>query len=742
MQAWHIARRDLRAAAAAPLLWLMLAAWLAVVHGAFALTLWEVHGRSGALSTPLYINALWWGALVLALFAPAATMNAWASERAQGTWQLLLTLPLAERDLVLGKFLASWGLLLVLILATLGMPLTLAVISAVSLPHAIACYVGLLCLSAFLAALGVWIGALVEGPVAAFVLSFGVIAVLWLAGVGGADGPLGPLAAVFGLGERIAPLLAGRLALADVAWFLAGAGACLLLAEGALRAQRQSSVLPWWRRAGLAGGPALAIIAALALAVIAAQRSGLALDLSADRRFTLAPALSRILAHETETVQLIGVWRDSEAARFAAIADLAEAAARIAPRGRWQRLDPERHRPQIADLEARHGPLGAPALWVLRGARAQRIALHAGSRITLQRDLAGALLQLADPEPSVVHILQGHGELRLDARGDDGCRELAGVLRASGFQVASYDAAAPPPPPRDVIAVLGPTAPLGSLTLSRLEAHLRDGGGLLVLADDRAPRDLGAWLRRRGVLIAGAAPLALVEQQRLESVLEPDPPTLPPRHLVSLSRHVAGAERELPHHNLLLRGSEHLHPAHPLTAPLLDAGLQLLSPFTGPCEALPPSAVAAAGTPPFEAIPLLATLRGDAWERARGEPLAVPRGLEQAPARWLAWALSYEPAPDAAAAARGARLVVWGSRQAASDSVIAQAAYANGTLLAAACRWLAHREPPPEVPQAELQWFQVDISDRGLEILVLALAVGAPLLALGGALLAWFDQRR
>ena len=237
-------------------------------------------------------------------------------------------------------------------------------------------------------------------------------------------------------------------------------------------------------------------------------------------------------------------------------------------------------------------------------------------------------------------------------------------------------------------------------------------------------------------------PQALAENGDLAALLDPASLLLPARHLVSLNHHVVGQERELPHHNLLLSGADTINPRDPLTSQLIAGGLQLVSPFTAACEVLPPQAVVAAGTPDYRAASLLRTVPGDSWERARGEPLAVPAGIEAAASRGLAWSVQYTPAADAASAARGGRLVVWGSRQAGGDAVLAQGAFANGRLLASACRWLAGREPPPEVPEAEFRAFQIVVSDRGLDLIVAALAALAPVLCIGAAILAWLEQRR
>src|SRR3954470_18382248 len=59
------------------------------------------------------------------LVVPVVTMRLLAEEKRAGTLEMLITLPVKDSDVVLGKFLGALGLVLVLVLATLAYPLVM-----------------------------------------------------------------------------------------------------------------------------------------------------------------------------------------------------------------------------------------------------------------------------------------------------------------------------------------------------------------------------------------------------------------------------------------------------------------------------------------------------------------------------------------------------------------------------------------------------------------------------------------
>lgn len=240
---WAIARRDLVHAFTTPLAWLVLAAWTFVTNGAFCLTL-SIIGPGGQSQAPLFQISLITASIALLLLAPAITMTSFAQERERGTMLLLQSCPVRDGELVLGKFLAALGILGALILATAVQPAVLWWISELPAGQLATAWLGLLLAASFLAALGIWISALVDSSVACYVLTAAAALVLYFGTLVLADPgnalwpPLARAAAFIGLESRLTPLRQGDLRLGDVAWFLAATALLLALARASLIARR------------------------------------------------------------------------------------------------------------------------------------------------------------------------------------------------------------------------------------------------------------------------------------------------------------------------------------------------------------------------------------------------------------------------------------------------------------------------------------------------------------------------
>jgi len=119
---------------------------------------------------------------ILVFFAPALTMRLLAEEWKNGTMELLLTLPVRDSEVVLGKYLAAFTVLAVAQVLTLAYPLTVGLLGPVDVGQVATGYVGLLLLGGAFLAVGVLASALTSSQVVAFIVSFFVCFGLFLLG--------------------------------------------------------------------------------------------------------------------------------------------------------------------------------------------------------------------------------------------------------------------------------------------------------------------------------------------------------------------------------------------------------------------------------------------------------------------------------------------------------------------------------------------------------------------------------
>lgn len=112
---------------------------------------------------------------LLVLLAPILTMRLLAEEQKLGTLELLLTAPVRDHEVVLGKFLAAVGILAAMLLTTLYYPVLLLFFARPDIGPMLSGYFGLLLLGAALLAVGVLASSLTSNQIVAAILGIGIL---------------------------------------------------------------------------------------------------------------------------------------------------------------------------------------------------------------------------------------------------------------------------------------------------------------------------------------------------------------------------------------------------------------------------------------------------------------------------------------------------------------------------------------------------------------------------------------
>jgi len=191
-----IARKEFRSLFAVPSTWLILGA-LQFIFAWFFLArldaflqvqaqLAQIENAPGAtlaVATPLFGTL----ALIFMMLIPVFTMRLIAEERRNQTLTLLMTAPVTEMHIVLGKFFGLLLVLLLLVASSTLMVLSLAAGTHLDIGLLLSNALGLLLLAASYAAVGLYISSLTAQPVVAAISSLAVLFGFWLLEISSAD---------------------------------------------------------------------------------------------------------------------------------------------------------------------------------------------------------------------------------------------------------------------------------------------------------------------------------------------------------------------------------------------------------------------------------------------------------------------------------------------------------------------------------------------------------------------------
>lgn len=119
--------------------------------------------------------------LLLLLVMPLITMRVFAEENKTGTMELLLSLPLAEWQIVVAKFGAAFVMLLTMLAGTATAVLPLVLYAQPDLGPIVGGYLGITLLGAAFMGVGMFISSLTSNQIVAALLTWGVLTLLWFA---------------------------------------------------------------------------------------------------------------------------------------------------------------------------------------------------------------------------------------------------------------------------------------------------------------------------------------------------------------------------------------------------------------------------------------------------------------------------------------------------------------------------------------------------------------------------------
>jgi ABC-2 type transport system permease protein len=185
---------------------------------------------------------------LMSLFViPAVTMRSLAAEKGSGTLELLITMPVRDSDVILGKYLAACTVVFVLLTLSLLYPAAMFVwpwhLGALDWGPIGAAYLGAIFFGFAAVGVGMMISSLTESDVIAFFLTSGILMALYLVGLFAAGlnlGSVGDVLEFVSFSSRYQSFTRGLIDTRALLYFASVAILCLLVSFRSLESRKWS----------------------------------------------------------------------------------------------------------------------------------------------------------------------------------------------------------------------------------------------------------------------------------------------------------------------------------------------------------------------------------------------------------------------------------------------------------------------------------------------------------------------
>jgi ABC-2 type transport system permease protein len=179
---------------------------------------------------------------ILVFITPLLTMRLLADEQRMGTLELLLTAPVRDSELVVGKWLGAFGFMLVVILPTWIYPLIMQRMTQPGIDQGVlvTAYLGVALLLAAMLGIGTLVSGVFTNPFVAFLGTEAALLGLWVIGaLGSGSGVASEVAGYLGMVDHFYNnLYLGVLQITDVTYYVSVTAVALFLGAQVIQARR------------------------------------------------------------------------------------------------------------------------------------------------------------------------------------------------------------------------------------------------------------------------------------------------------------------------------------------------------------------------------------------------------------------------------------------------------------------------------------------------------------------------
>lgn len=233
-QVWSILLKELKSYFVSPIAYVITAMFLLISGYFFILILGFT--KDAGMMTYLFGNM----SIVLLLIGPMMSMRLFAEEQRNKTLELLLTSPVSDAGIVIGKFMASALLLLTMLLTTLHFPLMLAYFGNPDPYPILSGYAGLFLMGCTFLAIGMLTSTWTQNQIIAAVSSFSISLLLWFLGAATSvsSSDMGKVLNYISLNTHWESFAKGLLSLSDILYYVSLIGLLLFLTIRSLETRR------------------------------------------------------------------------------------------------------------------------------------------------------------------------------------------------------------------------------------------------------------------------------------------------------------------------------------------------------------------------------------------------------------------------------------------------------------------------------------------------------------------------